>query len=44
MATHSVNRTIRLPVGDLTIYVNPKQEKEAWRLIKKCPQIIKNGY
>lgn len=44
MATHSVNRTIRLPVGDLTIYVNPKQEEEAWRLIKKCPQILKKGY
>lgn len=41
---HSINKTITLPVGDLQIYVNPQQEAEARALIRKCPQILKNGY
>lgn len=40
----SINRHIRLPVGELQIYVDPRDQEKAKRLIKSVPSIMTKGY
>lgn len=41
----SVNQTIRLPViGDLQIYVDPRDQKKAQRLLDRQPEILRRAY
>lgn len=45
MATNSINRTIHIPAGvDMQIYVDPKQQAKAQKLLDSMPHILQTAY